>query len=323
MRAVYAERIDPDSPLSALAVGEQPEPDVPDDWVAVDVVASSLNHHDLWSLRGVGLSADSLPMILGCDAAGTDPDGNPVVVHAVIGDETRGDGDETLDPKRSLLSERYPGTLAERVAVPARNLVPRPPELTAAEAACLPTSWLTAYRMLTTRGRLPEDGSVLVQGAGGGVATAAVVLARALGARVYATSRDAAKRERIAGLGAEPVEPGGRLPERVDVVIETVGEATIEHSLKCARPGGRIVVAGATSGHLARVDLRRVFFLQLEILGATMGTRDELAALLRLCAERGVRPVIDSEYGLSEAPAAFAKLHSGNVFGKVVLDHTR
>ncbi len=177
--------------------------------------------------------------------------------------------------------------------------------------------------MLTTRGRLPSDGSVLVQGAGGGVATAAVILARALGARVYATSRDATKRDRIAALGAEPVEPGGRLPERVDVVIETVGEATIEHSLKCAKPGARIVVAGATSGHLARIDLRRVFFLQLEILGATMGTRDELAALLQLCAERGIRPVIDSEYALSEAPAAFAKLESGNLFGKIVLDHTR
>jgi NADPH:quinone reductase-like Zn-dependent oxidoreductase len=323
MRAVYAERIDPEHPLSALTVGEQPEPVVPDDWVMVDVAASSLNHHDLWSLRGVGLSAKQLPMVLGCDAAGTDPEGNPVVVHAVVANPAAGDGDETMDPKRSLLSERYPGTFAERVAVPARNLVPRPAELTAAEAACLPTSWLTAYRMLTTRGRLPNGGSVLVQGAGGGVATAAVVLAKALGGRVYATSRDAAKRERIAELGAEPVEPGGRLPERVDVVIETVGEATLDHSLKCAKPGGRIVLAGATSGHLPRVDLRRIFFLQLELIGATMGTRDELAALLGLCAERGIRPVIDSEYGLSEADQAFAKLESGKVFGKIVLDHTR
>ena len=319
MRAVYAERFDADDPLSGLVVGERPEPEVPDGWVTVDVAASSLNHHDLWSLRGVGLAADALPMILGCDAAGTDAQGRPVVVHSVVGVGP----DETLDPKRSLLSERYQGTLAERVAVPAGNLVPRPPELTAAEAACLPTSWLTAYRMLTTKGRLPSGGSVLVQGAGGGVATAAIVLAGALGARVYATSRDAGKRERAERLGAIGCEPGARLPERVDVVVETVGEATIDHSLKCAKPGGRIVVSGATSGHLPRIDLRRVFFLQLEILGSTMGTRDELAGLLRLCVDAGVRPVIDSEYALSEARDAFAKLESGAVFGKIVLDHTR
>ncbi|WP_203655857.1 zinc-binding dehydrogenase [Actinocatenispora rupis] len=319
MLAAYAERIDPDDPLSGLAVGQRPEPDVPDGWVTVDVTATALNHHDLWSLRGVGLSAEALPMILGCDAAGTDPDGNPVVVHAVVGDPAAGDGDETLDPKRSLLSERYPGTLAERLAVPRRNLVPLPAGLTPAEAACLPTSWLTAYRMLTTRGRLPEGGSVLVQGAGGGVATAAVVLAGALGARVYATSRDATKRERVAALGAEAYKPGARLPERVDVVIETVGEATLDHSLKCAKPGGRIVVAGATSGHLPTVDLRRIFFLQLELVGATMGTRDELADLLDLLVRRDIHPVIDSHHALSDARAAFARLASGDAFGKVVL----
>jgi NADPH:quinone reductase-like Zn-dependent oxidoreductase len=323
MRAAYAARIEPKAPLSALEVGELPEPEVPEGWVPVEPVASALNHHDLWSLRGVGLSAEQLPMVLGCDAAGTDPGGNPVVVYPVVGDEAAGGGDETLDPRRSLLSERYPGTFAERVYVPAGNLVPKPPELSYADAACLPTAWLTAWRMLTTKGRLADGGSVLVQGAGGGVATAAVVLAKALGARVYATSRDPRKRERVAELGGQPVEPGGRLPERVDVVIETVGEATFAHSLKCARPGARIVVCGATSGHLPPVDLRRVFFLQLEILGATMGTRDELSALLTLCADRGVRPVIDSEYGLTEAADAFARLESGATFGKVVLDHTR
>jgi NADPH:quinone reductase-like Zn-dependent oxidoreductase len=321
MLAAYASEINPDDPLAGLAVGDLPEPPTPDDWVTVEVRASSLNHHDLWSLRGVGLSADRLPMILGCDAAGVDPDGNEVVVHAVIADPAI--GDETMDPKRTLLSEEWPGTLAERVRVPRHNLVPKPPELSFAEAACLPTAWLTAYRMLRVRGRLPEGGSVLVQGAGGGVATAAVVLGQALGARVYATSRDPGKRERIAALGATAFEPGARLPERVDVVIETVGAATFEHSLKCTTPGGRIVVSGATAGHLATVDLRRVYFLQLEILGSTMGTRDELAALLSLCATHGIRPLIDSEYGFSAARKAFEQLESGDVFGKLVLDHSR
>jgi len=314
MRAAFVTRFDDADPLAGLTVGDAPEPAPLDGWSVVEVRASALNHHDLWSLRGVGLREDQLPMILGCDAAGVGPDGNDVVVYPVVFTE-KGDF--------SILSEHYQGTVAERVTVPAYNLVPKPAELSFAEAACLPTAWLTAYRMLTTRGRLEKDGAVLVQGAGGGVATAAVLLGNALGARVYVTSRDAAKRERIAALGATAVEPGARLPERVDVVIETVGEATFEHSMKCAKQGGRIVVSGATSGHLPTVNLRRVFALQLEILGTSMGTPDELAGLLALLARTGVRPVIDSVIAFSEARSAFELLHSGDIFGKVVLDHTR
>lgn len=319
MHAAYARAFDADDPLSALAVGEQPDPVPAAGWATVEVRASSLNHHDLWSLRGVGLTEAQLPMVLGCDAAGVDEQGNEVVVHAVIGEPV--DGDETLDPKRHLLSERFPGTLAERVAVPRRNLVPKPAGLSFTDAACLPTAWLTAYRMLTTRGGVTPDDAVLVQGAGGGVATAAVVLAGALGARVYASSRDAGKRERVAGLGATPVEPGARLPERVDVVIETVGAATIDHSIRSSKPGGRIVVSGATSGHQATVDLRQIFFLQRQLLGSTMGTREELVALLRFVTDRQIRLVVDSEFGFSQVREAFARLASGEVFGKVVLDH--
>jgi NADPH:quinone reductase-like Zn-dependent oxidoreductase len=316
MRAAFASAITPDDPMAGLTVGEAPEPDrLDDDWVVVQVRASSLNHHDLWSLRGVGLPADRLPMILGCDAAGVDESGAEVVIFPVVLDAS--------DPRGfSLLSERYPGTLADRVAAPRSNLVPKPAAVSWTDAACLPTAWLTAYRMLTAKGRMAEADAVLVQGAGGGVATAAVVLALAAGKRVYATSRDPAKRERIAALGATAVEPGARLPERVDIVIETVGAATFDHSLKCCAPDARIVVSGATAGHLATVDLRRVFAFRLEILGSSMGTPDELAALLDLCAG-GVRPVVDSVFGFSEVRDAFARLHSGDVFGKVVLDHSR
>jgi NADPH:quinone reductase-like Zn-dependent oxidoreductase len=317
VRAAFAVDANDKDPLAALEVGERPEPaPLTDEWVTVELRASSLNHHDLWSLRGVGLARDRLPMILGCDAAGIGPDGEEVVVYPVIVGPPQG-------PTWSLLSEYFQGTLAERVTVPGYNLVPKPAELSFGEAACLPTAWLTAYRMLTAKGRLPAGGSVLVQGAGGGVATAAVVLGVAMGARVYATSRDPAKRERIAALGATAVEPGARLPERVDVVIETVGAATFDHSMKCATTGGRIVVSGATAGHLAEVNLRRVFALQLEIVGTSMGTPEELRELLELCAGKGVRPVIDSEFGFSEVRDAFAKLHAGDVFGKIVLDHTR
>ncbi len=322
MRAAYATATDADLPLRALTVGTIEEPGAPaDGWVRVEVRASALNHHDLWSLRGVGLAASQLPMVLGCDAAGIGPDGAEVIVHSVIGDPAAG-RDETFDPKRTLLSELHPGTFADAVWVPARNLVPKPAALSFIEAACLPTAWLTAYKMLVDKGRLTEGNAVLVQGAGGGVATAAVVLAQALGARVYATSRTAAKRERVAALGATAVEPGARLPERVDVVIETVGSPTIDHSLKSTAPGGRIVTCGATGGHLAEIDLRRVFFLQLELLGATMGNRDQLAELAELMAGRGITPVIDSVYPFDRAAEAFGRLESGDAFGKVVLDHT-
>ena len=249
MFAVTAARIDADDPLSGLELGERPEPEVPDGWVSVTVRAAALNHHDVFSLRGVGLSADRLPMVLGCDAAGTDPDGNEVIVHAVIGDANAGDGDETLDPRRSLLSERYDGTFAERVVVPRRNLVPKPAALSFEQAACLPTAYLTAYRMLFEKSGAQPGSTVLVQGASGGVATALIILGRTAGFRMWATSRTEAKLERACELGADQVFPSGaRLPERVDVVMETVGQATWAHSVRSLKPGGRIVICGATSG---------------------------------------------------------------------------
>ncbi|CAO5249855.1 zinc-binding dehydrogenase [Frankia sp. AgKG'84/4] len=321
MLAAAAVALHPDAPLDGLAVGEQPEPAPPDGWVTVDVRAASLNHHDLFSLRGVGLPAERLPMILGCDAAGVTADGQEVVVHAVIGDPVAGGGDETLDPRRTLLSELHPGTLAERVAVPRRNLVPKPPELSWAEAACLPTAWLTAYRMVVTRSGLPAGGgTVLVQGAGGGVATAALLIAKAVGHTVFVTSRDEDKRRRAAALGAdEVVESGARLPTRVDAVIETVGAATWAHSLRSLRPGGRIILSGATSGPNPPADLSRIFFQQLSVIGSTMGSRDELAALLALLVRTGIRPPVQQVRPLAQARAAFERLAAGDVFGKLVL----
>src|SRR5688572_29507768 len=157
MRAAYAVTANDEDPLAALEVGERPDPESSlDDWVTVEVKASSLNHHDLWSLRGVGLPAENLPMILGCDAAGIGPDGAEVVVNSIILGAPGA-------PPFTILSEHFQGTLAERVTVPAANLLPKPPQLSFAEAACLPTAWLTAYRMLTTKGRLPDNGSVLIQ----------------------------------------------------------------------------------------------------------------------------------------------------------------
>ena len=319
MLAATAVRQDPNDPIAGLEVGERPDPAPRDGWTTVRLRAASLNHHDLWSLQGVGLPADRLPMVLGCDGAGLDEDGNEVVVHAIVGDpEFR--GDETMDPRRTLLSEKYDGTLADMVQVPRRNLVPKPADLSFEEASCLPTSWLTAYRMLFTQADVQPGCTVLVQGAGGGVATAVIALGRAAGIRVWATSRDEAKRTRAVELGADQAfEPGARLPERVDAVMETVGVPTWEHSLKSLRQGGTIVVTGATGGHEAVTDLRRVFFLQLRVVGSTMGTREELERLVRFMAATGVRPLVDTVRPLEDAVDAFRQLASGEVFGKLVL----
>ena len=304
-------------PLDALEIRDVPEPDPPAHWSVVEVRAASLNHHDLWSLRGVSLPAELLPMVLGTDAAGVTDDGQDVVVHAVIGASGHGVGPTE---RRSILSERYPGTLAERVAVPTWNLVPKPAELSFAEAACLPTAWLTAYNMLFRAARLGPGDRVLVQGAGGGVATAAVCLGAAAGLEVVVTGRDAARRERALGLGAAlAVERGARLPFRVDAVLETVGAATWAHSMRAVRPGGTVVVAGATTGAQPGAELARVFFSDLRIVGATMGSKEDLVALMRFCARTGVRPVIDSTYPFDRVRDSLAHLGSGDAFGKVVV----
>jgi len=316
--AVYASKIDPKDPLSGLEVGDRPDPEVPGGWTTVTVKAASLNHHDLWSLRGVGLGEDKLPMILGCDAAGLDEDGNEVVVHAVISSDSWR-GDETFDPRRSLLSERYQGALAEKVAVPRANVLPKPPELSFEEAACLPTAWLTAYRMLFTRGKVVPGQTILVQGASGGVATALTVLAAAAGVRVWVTGRSEDKREQALKLGADQVfESGTRLPERVDAVFETTGKATWGHSIRSLKPGGTVVVSGATTGDPEPAELTRIFFLQLSIVGSTMGTREELERLMRLCVDRDVRPVIHSILPLADARQGFAAMLAGEVVGKIV-----
>lgn len=319
MFAVYAGTINPDDPLAGLVVGERPEPEVPDGWTTVTVKAASINHHDVWSLRGVGLKAESLPMILGCDAAGYDEDGNEVLVHSVISDPSWR-GDETLDPKRSLLSERHQGTFADKVAVPRRNVVPKPAGLSFEEAACLPTAWLTAYRMLFTQSDLKQGDTVLVQGAGGGVATALISLARAAGFRVYATSRDEDKRAKALEIGAHEVfESGARLPTKVDAVMETVGAATWSHSVRSMRPGGTIVISGATSGEAPPAELTRIFFQQMRVHGSTMGTRDELHRLAQFLDVTGLRPLIDSVIPMEQAADGLAKVIDGSLFGKIVL----
>ena len=318
MFAVYAAEPNADAPLDSLVVGERPDPEVPDGFVAVKVRAASLNMHDIWTLRGVGIKREQFPMILGCDGAGTLEDGTDVVLHSVIS-SPGWDGDETLDPKRSLLTEKQQGTFADTVVVPARNVVPRPAALSAAQAAVMGTAWLTAYRMLFVKSGLRPGQTMLVQGASGGVSTALIQLGRAAGMRVWVTGRSESKRALAEKLGAHAsFASGERLPERVDAVFETVGDATWSHSMRALKPGGVIVVSGATSGPNPGADLQRLFFLQLRVVGATMGTRSELVDLLAFVANGGIDPEIGQELPMERAAEGFGAMLSGDTSGKIV-----
>ncbi|MEU6646504.1 zinc-binding dehydrogenase [Saccharomonospora sp. NPDC046836] len=321
MFAVYAKEANPDDPLASLVVGERPEPEVSEGWVKVTVKAASLNMHDIWTLRGVGIRQEQFPMILGCDGAGVLDDGTEVVIHSVINDESWR-GDDTLDPKRTLLTEKHQGTFADAVVVPARNVLPKPAGLSFAEAATMGTAWLTAYRMLFVKSGLRPGQTFLVQGASGGVSTALVQLGRAAGFRVWVTGRSEDKRALAEQLGAhQTFESGARLPERVDAVFETVGKATWAHSMKSLKPGGTVVVSGSTSGPDPSADLQRLFFLQLRVVGSTMGTRDELASLLSYTDIAGIRPQIGTELPMTDAASGFADMLKGETAGKIVFTH--
>jgi NADPH:quinone reductase-like Zn-dependent oxidoreductase len=261
------------------------------------------------------------------------PLGTPVVAHAVI---TCGvceaclGPDETSCRRFAMLSEGgWEGTFGEYCVVPAINLFPLPADLSFEQAACLPTAYLTAYRMLFTKAALRPGDTVLIQGAGGGLSTAAEALALVGGLRVIVSSRDPAKRAAAHERGVHHAVSTGRDAvgevlgltggEGVDAVIESVGEATWATSLRVLRRGGVVVVAGATTGADPAADLRRVFWRQLRILGSTMGTWAEFSALLNTVRATGVRPLIEQTYPLADAKSAFQRLESGEATGKLVL----
>lgn len=316
MRAGTVTSFDAQNPLSGFEIINVDEPQTREHWSTVTVKAASINHHDLWSLRGVGLREQQLPMILGTDAAGLTEDGQRVIVHAAVGVDGHGVGPQE---RRSILSEKYPGTLAEKVSIPTANLIPIPDSMSFETAACLPTAWLTAYALVFRGAQLKPGQSVLVQGAGGGVATAAISLARAAGITVYATSRSQEKLDRVRALGAIAVQHGERLPVRVDAVIETVGKATWSHSAASLKPGGIIATAGATTGDPTAAELTRIFFQELRVQGVTMGTRDELAALVNFVSSNSIDIPIDSVYEFDELEAALQRMADGTFFGKIVV----
>ena len=322
MRAAVAVRMDERDPLSALEVKDGwPEPEPGPGQQRIRVAATTVNMHDLWTLRGVGVDAASFPKILGCDIVGWDAQGREVMVTGAFGDPDAGDGDETFDPRRTLISEDLPGSFGEITVVPARNVIAKPAFLTFQQAACLNVGWSTCYRMLFTRGHALPGERVLIQGAGGGVSTAAISMARAAGLHVTVTSRSEAKRQRALELGAHVAVPSGeRLAEPVDLVVETVGAATWKHSLRSVRPGGRIVTAGATTGSDIALELPRVFYRQVSIIGSTAATRGETLRMLRFMEAANLRPVIDSVFPLENIRDAFLRAQAPDLFGNVVVE---
>ncbi|MTD13866.1 zinc-binding dehydrogenase [Nakamurella sp. YIM 132087] len=321
MRVARAVRFTDEEPAAVIEVVDVDAPVARPGWSVVDVRAASLNRHDLWSIAGVGVTADDLPLPLGSDVAGVTADGREVLVHSLVADPVGGGGDELLDPRRKLLADAGSGGgLAEQVLVPTRNLVDKPAGLTFEQACCLPTAWLTAYHMLFVKAALRPGRTVLVQGAGGGVSTAVVVLGAAAGLRVWATSRSEEKRARAVELGADRAfATGERLPERVDVVIETVGGATWDHSVRSTKPGGSIVVAGATAGAVVSTDLNRLFLQHISVIGSAMGRIRDLQDLVSFCVQQRISPPIDSVFALDDAAAAIRRLSDGDAFGKIVV----
>jgi NADPH:quinone reductase-like Zn-dependent oxidoreductase len=268
----------------------------------------------------VGVRPDAFPKILGCDIVGWDAQGREIMVTGAFGDPDAGDGDETFDPKRSLVSEDLPGSFAQVTVVPARNVIDKPRWLSFQQAACLNVAWSTTYRMLFTRAEARPGERILIQGAGGGVATAAISMARAAGLHVTVTSRSEAKRQRALELGAhEAVPVGERLHEPVDLVLETVGAATWQHSLRSVRPGGRIVTAGATTGSDTPLDLPRIFYRQVSVIGSTSASRAETLRMLRFMEAAKLRPVIDSVFPFERIHEAFRRTQAPDLFGNVVV----
>ena len=327
MKAVYATGTNYDDPLSVLEVGTMPEPETKPFWSTIRVNSASVNHHDVWSLQGVGLSDEQTPMILGTDAAGVLEEdipvrkglkaGSEVVLYTFVGTDGAG---VMPGERRSILSGRYAGTMAEYTQVPSANVFAKPANLNLDEAAALGTSWLTAYSLLFASANVKPGDTVLIQGAGGGVSTAAIQLAHAAGLEVFVTSRSEDKRARGLQLGADAAfETGARLPRKADAVIESVGAATWSHSVKSVRPGGTIAICGATTGDQPGAELTRIFFQDIRVQGNTMGSREDFARLLKFVEHADLHPVIDSAYAIDDAHLAFSKIVNGDVFGKIVL----
>lgn len=304
----------------------------PDD-VRIRVRASALNHMDLWVTRG--MPKPPLPHVPGCDVAGVVEEVGSAVRNVAVGDEVVVNpgvspvdeivalgNDSPMGEGFMIYGEHCWGGHATLATAPSRNVVRRPASRTWEECAAYPLAYLTAYRMLR-RARVQAGDTVLVVGIGSGVSCAALALARHMGAEVIATSRSEAKRNEALSMGAVAVHDSAeaKWPVQADVVIESVGPATWEQSVRSLKAGGRLVVCGGTSGPKVELNLPRLFFKQFEIIGSTMGSYEEFAAVTKLV-DAGVPVHVDRTYSLGDYGEALARLEQGEQLGKIVLSHT-
>src|ERR1700682_415443 len=329
--AVYEEPIGP----AGVRIRERPKTEAAPGNVAVTVRAASINHLDLWLAHGA--QRITPPRVIAADGAGVVQSsgdvawrpGDEVVLFPTLccwECEWCRAGENVRCARFGVLGEHSDGAACERIHIAARNFFRKPAGLSWTEAASFPLTFLTAWRMLTTRGQVRADETVLVVGAGAGVAVAAIRIAKHLGARVLATSRSEPKRQRALEIGADAVFDSADFskPVRqatgdgVDVVFEHVGPATLEESMRSLAMGGRIVTCGSTSGVKAEITMPRLFFRQAGLLGSTMGNADEFEAVLKAI-DAGLRPVVDTVFPLTEVQAALARLDSAEQFGKIVL----
>ncbi|MDQ2664714.1 MAG: zinc-binding dehydrogenase [Gemmatimonadota bacterium] len=311
--------------------------------VRLRMTAAALNHLDLFLLKGLPGVSITPHWILGADGTGVVESigsdvsfvaiGDTVVINPGISDRTCEyclAGEQPLCPRFGILGEHRPGTMAEYIVVPATNVRRIPPEADVAEAAAFTLATLTAYRMLVTRAKLQRGERVLIWGIGGGVAVACLQIAKQIGAHVTVTSASDDKLQRARELGADDtinhrnVDVGREMRARtnkkgVDVVVDSVGEATWTQSLGALGRAGRLVTCGATSGPMVTTDIRKLFWNQWSILGSTMGNDAEFDAITRMFSDGLLRPPVDRVYPLEDGRAAFARLDSGAQFGKIVL----
>ena len=307
-------------------------PELAADDVAIEVVTSALNHMDLWVTRGA--PKPPLPHIPGCDVAGIVTAVGPAVTSVAAGDEVvvnpgvspvddieKWGNDSPMGPGFMIYGEHCWGGHAQTAIAPERNVRKRPTTRTWAECAAFPLAYLTAYRMLR-RARLQSGDTLLVVGIGSGVSCAALALGTAMGARVEVTSRSEQKRSQAVSMGAAAAHDSAapKWSVEADVVVESVGPATWDQSVRSLKPGGRMVVCGSTSGPKVELTLPRLFFKQFEIIGSTMGSYEEFDAVLALV-ESGLPITIDHEYPLQGYEEALARLEQGEQLGKIVLNH--
>lgn len=331
-----------------LAILELPRPSIrrPDE-VRIGIKTVALNHLDLWVAEGLpGVPVPAFPHVIGCDGAGVVLEVGAAVTHLAIGDRVMinpgwgcGEcdacvsGQDVFCRQFGVMGEHRSGAAAEEIIVPGRAAVAFQGEWDWPAAAAFPLATLTAWRMLTTRARLSQGETVLIWGIGGGVALAALQVARLLGARVAVTSSSPTKLARAGELGAELLLDHGTesdVAARVkahfghgaDVIVDSVGTATWSRSLKALRPGGRLVTCGSTTGHDVSLDLRRLFWFQWSLLGSTMGTPSEFAEVVALGEAGNLRPPVDAVFPLADGKEAYRRLAAAEQFGKLVLEVT-